>query len=103
MALSFLAVLSVTGFGTAYQMPTITGIIRGGGDAKFVLVNDLVSIWGIVIPTSLLGAFVFRWPPVVILACLNADQVFKCGAAFVKVNRFRWMKKLTRSSPAEET
>ena len=103
MALSFLAVLSVTGFGTAYQMPTITGIIRGGGDAKFVLVNDLVSIWGIVIPTSLLGAFVFRWPPVVILACLNADQVFKCGAAFVKVNRFRWMKKLTRPSPAEET
>jgi Na+-driven multidrug efflux pump len=96
MALDFLLVLCVTGFGTAYQMPVSTGIVRGGGDAKFVMINDLISIWGIVIPMSLLAAFVFKWPPVVVIACLNADQVFKCGAAFIKVNRYRWMKKLTR-------
>ena len=97
MALDFLLVLCITGFGTAYQMPVSTGIVRGGGDAKFVMINDLISIWGIVIPVSLLAAFVFKWPPVVVIACLNADQVFKCGAAFVKVNRYRWMKKLTRA------
>ena len=96
MALDFILVLCVTGFGTAYQMPVATGIIRGGGDAKFVMINDLISIWGIVIPVSLLAAFVFEWPPVVVIACLNADQVFKCGAACIKVNRYRWMKKLTR-------
>ena len=96
MALDFLAVLCVTGFGTAYQMPVATGIIRGGGDAKFVLINDLISIWGIVLPVSCLAAFVFKLPPVVVIACLNADQVFKCGAAGIKVNRYTWMKKLTR-------
>ena len=96
MALDFLAVLCVTGFGTAYQMPVATGIIRGGGDAKFVLINDLISIWGIVLPVSFLAAFVFKWPPVAVIACLNADQVFKCGAAGIKVNRYTWMKKLTR-------
>jgi putative MATE family efflux protein len=97
MALDFILVLCVTGFGTAYQMPVSTGIVRGGGDAKFVLINDLISIWGIVIPLSVLAAFVFKWPPVAVIACLNADQVFKCGAAFIKVNRYRWMKKLTRA------
>lgn len=96
MALDFILVLCVTGFGTAYQMPVATGIIRGGGDARFVLINDLISIWGIVIPVSLLAAFVFKLPPVVVIACLNADQVFKCGAACIKVNRYKWMKKLTR-------
>ena len=96
MALQFITVLCVTGFGTAYQMPVATGIIRGGGDAKFVLINDLISIWGIVLPVSFLAAFVFKWPPVVVIACLNADQVFKCGASGIKVNRYRWMKKLTR-------
>ena len=101
MALDFILVLCVTGFGTAYQMPVATGIIRGGGDARFVLVNDLVSIWGIVLPVSLLAAFVFKWPPVAVIACLNADQVFKCGAAFVKVNRYKWMKKLTRGEGKE--
>jgi putative MATE family efflux protein len=101
MALDFILVLCVTGFGTAYQMPVATGIIRGGGDAKFVMVNDLISIWGIVIPVSLLAAFVFEFPPVVVIACLNADQVFKCGAACIKVNRYKWMKKLTRAEGKE--
>lgn len=103
MALDFILVLCVTGFGTAYQMPVATGIIRGGGDAKFVMVNDLISIWGIVIPVSLLAAFVFEFPPVVVIACLNADQVFKCGAACIKVNRYRWMKKLTRAEGAAKS
>ena len=95
LANGFLLVLSVTGIGTAYQMPTNTGIVRGGGDAKYVLRMDLISIWCIVLPVSFLAAFVFKWHPVVVIACLNADQVFKCIPAIIKVNRYNWMKKLT--------
>ena len=95
LANGFLTVLSVTAVGTAYQMPTNTGIVRGGGDAKYVLRMDLISIWGIVLPLSFLAAFVFRWHPVAVIACLNADQVFKSIPAVIKCNRFRWIKKLT--------
>ena len=95
MANSFLLVFCVTGFGMSYQMPTLTGIVRGGGDTRFVLINDLISIWGIVLPVSALAAFVFHWPPVAVVICLNSDQVFKCGAACVRCNRYRWIKKLT--------
>ena len=77
LANGFLIVLSVTGMGTAYQMPTNTGIIRGGGDSKYVPILDLISIWVIVLPLSFLAAFVFEWHPVAVIACLNADQVFK--------------------------
>ena len=96
MANSFLLVFCVTGFGMSYQMPTQTGIIRGGGDTRFVLINDLISIWGIVLPVSALAAFVLHWPPVAVVICLNADQVFKCGAASIHCNRYRWIKKLTK-------
>ncbi len=96
LANSFLLVFCVTGFGMSYQMPTQTGIIRGGGDTRFVLINDLISIWGIVLPVSALAAFVFHWPPVAVVICLNADQVFKCGAASIHCNRYRWIKKLTQ-------
>lgn len=96
LAADFILVLCFTGFGTAYEMPTIIGLIRGGGDAKFVFWNDLISIWGIVIPLSLLAAFVFKWSPVAVICCLNADQVFKCIPGCIKVNRYHWMKKLTR-------
>lgn len=95
LADEFLLVMCVTGTGMAYQMPVNTGIVRGGGDAKYILRLDIISIWCIVLPVSFLAAFVFHWPPVAVIACLNADQVFKCIPAVIKVNRFNWMKKLT--------
>lgn len=94
LAKAFILVLCVTGFGTAYQMPVLTGIVRGGGDSKFILYNDLISIWGIVLPLSYLAAFVWHLPPTAVVFLLNSDQIFKCGAAAIKVNRFRWMKKI---------
>ena len=96
MANNFILVLCFTGMGTAYEMPVITGIIRGGGDSKFVFINDLISIWGIVLPLSFLAAFVWKWDPAIVLLCLNSDQVFKCAAAAIKANRYTWIKKLTR-------
>ena len=98
MAKNFLLVLCITGMGTAYQMPVNIGIVRGGGDSKFVFINDLISIWGIVLPLSFLGAFVFHWDPTVVLLCLNSDQLFKCAAAAIKANRYKWVKKLTRET-----
>ncbi len=92
----FLLVLCVTGFGTAYEMPTLCGIVRSGGDSRFVFLNDLISIFGITLPLSFLAAFVFGWHPAVVVLCLNSDQIFKCGAAFIKANRYTWLRKLTR-------
>lgn len=96
MAEQFILVLCVTCIGTAYEMPVIVGIIRGGGDSKFVFINDLVSIWGIVLPLSFVAAFVLEWEPFVIVFCLNSDQIFKCAAAAIRVNGYKWVKKLTR-------
>lgn len=95
-AKSFLLVLCFTGFGMSYQMPTIIGIVQGGGDGKFVLKNDFISIYCIVLPLSFLAAFVFKWHPVAVVFCLNFDQVFKCIPGFIKVNRYTWIKKLTK-------
>jgi len=96
LANAFILVLCVTGFGTAYEMPVLTGIVRGGGDAAFILKNDIISIWCIVLPLSFLAAFKFGWPPEVVVFCLNFDQLFKCVAAAVKANNYTWIKKLTR-------
>ena len=96
MAEQFILVLCITCIGTAYEMPVITGIIRGGGDSRFVFINDLISIWGIVLPVSFAAAFVFKLEPYMIVFLLNSDQIFKCAAAAIKVNRYKWIKKLTR-------
>ena len=96
MANSFLIILSVICMTMSYQMPTNTGIIRGGGSPNFVVKLDLISIWCIVLPVSFIMAFVVKASPIVVVCCLNADQVFKCIPAFIKVNYGHWAKKLTR-------
>lgn len=98
MTMRMMAVLSVTIVGTAYQMSVLTGIVRAGGATHFVLVNDLIHIWGFVIPSSLLAAFVFRLDPVVVFAILKSDQILKCIVAVITVNRFKWIRNLTRAS-----
>lgn len=97
---AFLMVLSVVCAGMSYQMPVNAGIIKGGGNTGFVLKMDLVSIWCIVVPLSLVMAFVVKASPVVVVCCLNADQVFKCIPAFIMVNYGNWIRKLTRDSGA---
>ena len=96
MANAFMTIQTVTIFTMSYQMPVNTGIIRGGGDTGYIFKLDLISIVGIVLPLSLLAAFVWHMSPVAVTIFLNSDQVFKCIPAFIRVNRYKWVKKLTR-------
>lgn len=98
LANTFILVLCVTVIGTAYQMATLTGIVSGGGDTKFVLYNDIIFMWLIVLPIASLSAFIFKWPVLATFIVLKSDQILKCGVAVVKVNRYTWIKKLTRDS-----
>lgn len=88
----FMTVLCITVIGTSYQMPALSGIIRAGGDTGFVFKNDLVFMWGIVLPSSFAAAFLLGLDPVIVFVCLKSDQVLKCIVAAVKVNRFRWIR-----------
>ena len=96
LALQFLTVLSVSVCGTSYQVAVLTGIVRGGGDTRFVLFNDMIFMWGLVIPSAALSAFVFHFPPLIVFCCLKADQILKCFVAVVKVNRYTWIRELAR-------
>ena len=96
LAVQFITVLSFTVVGTSYQCACLTGIVTGGGDTKFVLINDLIHQWLIVIPAAFLSAFVFHGPLWVTFLCLKSDQVLKCFVALFKVNRYRWVRVLTR-------
>jgi len=96
LALQFMAVLSVTVIGTSYQMTCLAGIVSGGGDTRFVLINDLIFQWGVILPLSALAAFVWHLPPLWVFIFLKSDQILKCFVAVVKVNRFKWIRDLTK-------
>lgn len=96
LADQLMLVMSVVMVGMSYQMPVSSGIIRGGGDTRYGFFANLISTWGIVIPLSLAGAFVWRLPVIQVVMLLQSDQIFKAVPAFFWYNSFRWVRKLTR-------
>lgn len=97
LANTFFTLQSIVIMTMSYQMPVNIGIIRGGGDTKYVMILDFISIWLIVMPLSLYAAFGLKASAAVVVGCLNSDQVFKCIPAAIYVNFCNWQKKLTRN------
>ena len=79
----------------SYQMPVNSGVIRGGGDTRFILVIDTICTFTFV-PLAFLGGLVWHWPVIAVIICVNIDQALKCIPAFIRVNTYKWVKKLTR-------
>ena len=79
----------------SYQMPVNAGIIRGGGDVKFIMYLDIVAV-GIFTPLSIMAGLVWHWDPIPVILCMNIDQLLKCIPAFLRVNHYHWVKALTR-------
>ena len=100
-ARALINVLSITTIGTCYQAACLFGLVKSGGDISFVFKNDMIFVFGVVIPSALLASFLGA-PPWVVFACLKCDQILKCFVAVVKINRFDWMKNLTRESRENE-
>ena len=89
----FLTILPFTFVGMSYEVPN-NAVLKAGGSTKSVVKMNLISIWLIVIPLSLLAAFVFHASPAIVVILLNSDQVFKCLPSWYLVNRTNWIRKL---------
>lgn len=91
----YINVLSVTIVGTCYQAACLFGLVKSGGDISFVFKNDFLFVFLVVLPSAIL-ATILHAPAWVVFACLKCDQILKCFVAVVKINRYDWMKNLTR-------
>lgn len=92
----FLMIYCVVMLFMSYQMPTNMGIIRGAGNTKYMMRLDLICVYGIVLPLSFFMAFIVEASPIVVVICLNIDQVLKCFPGFITVNYRSWIKKLAQ-------
>ncbi|OON92647.1 MAG: MATE family efflux transporter [Epulopiscium sp. Nele67-Bin001] len=72
------------------------GMLRAGGDAKFVLVNDVIFMWLITIPLGFVSAFVWGLPIVAVFYIIRMDEVLKVSTATYRLFSWKWINNLTR-------
>ena len=74
----------------------IASIFRCGGDTRYGVRLDLLSMWGITVPLGLISAFVLKLPPLTVYTILCIDEVSKFPFALFHYKGGSWNRNLTR-------
>ena len=83
--------------GISLNTMLICGIFRAGGDVRYGLICDTISMWGYAVPVGLLCAFVFKLPEMWVYFILCLDEFVKLPVNFWYYGKRRWLKNITRS------
>ena len=73
------------------------GVLRAGGDTKFLMVGDILFLWVASIPLGALAGLVFHWSSFWIYTMLKIDQIIKCVWCFFRLRSGKWLKKIRKA------
>ena len=80
--------------GRSINTTTIGGIFSAGGDTKFGMICDGVTMWCFIVPIGALCAFQLELPVLVTYFVLNLDEIIKLPAVYVHYKKYKWVKKI---------
>ena len=80
---------------------TIVGILRGGGDTRFCMVAEIITLWCVATPLALIGSLL-RLPVPLVLILMKSDEPLKSLVAVIRINKNKWIKSLARDFNREE-
>lgn len=81
--------------GKSINSMTIGGIFPAGGDTKFGLKCDAVTMWCFAVPLGYIAAFVLKLPVLMVYFVLNLDELVKLPAVFKHYRQYKWLNNLT--------
>lgn len=97
---AMLCVCSYYIIGKSVNSTVIAGIFCAGGDTKFGMICDAITMWLIVVPIGAFSAFVLKLPVMAVYVLLNIDEIIKLPAVYHHYKKYRWLKDLTRQADA---
>ena len=89
-------VMSYFVIGQAYNTTMVVGVFRAGGDTRFGLALDVISMWCCSILLGAIAAFVLKWSVPVVYIILMSDEVLKVPFTTWRYKTRVWLKNVTR-------
>lgn len=86
--------VGVTSFFTLSGAVVAKGVLRGGGDTRFLMVADVLFLWCLSVPLGYLAGIMWNWPPFWIFFSLRADHILKMLWCVFRLKSGKWMKKI---------
>ncbi len=82
--------------GNSLNSTVISGIFPSGGDTRFGMVCDVITLWCVVVPMGLIGAFVLKLPVIAVAFILTLDEFVKIPAVYHHYMKYKWVKNITK-------
>lgn len=96
LAKEMLLVAAVIVLFISYGGTCIIGILRGGGDAKFSLLIEIIALWGVSVPLGYIAGLWLQLPIVVVFALFKSDEIVKVIFCFFRLRKDKWINEVTR-------
>lgn len=74
----------------------ICGIFRAGGDSRFGLICDIITMWFVMVPAGFIAAFVLKLPPMAVYFILCCDEFVKMPFVIWHYKKGKWLQNITR-------
>lgn len=71
------------------------GVLRGGGDTRFLMVADIIFLWAASVPLGYLIGVVWKAPAFWTYCALKIDEILKCALCFYRLRGGKWIKKIS--------
>ena len=71
------------------------GVLRGGGDTKFLIFADTAFAYIVAAPLGYLGAFVLNFPIWAVYLCLRSDNICKTVVCLWRFATKKWIRNVT--------
>ena len=85
--------------GNSLNSTVISGIFPAGGDTKFGMLCDVITLWVVVVPMGMIGAFVLKLPVLAVAFILTLDEFVKIPAVYRHYMKYKWVRNITRVNP----
>ena len=72
------------------------GVLRGGGDTRFLMMADILFLWIVSIPLGALTGLILHWPAWLVQLFLRADYVIKSLWCIGRLYSGKWIHDVTR-------
>ena len=76
----------------------LDGIFGAGGDAKFDMNTNIIFMWCICVPLSLMAAFWWKLSAPVVFCLCSMDEIIKLPAVFLHYRKYIWLRNITRET-----
>ena len=79
---------------TCLQSVLTKGVLRAGGDTRFLMVADILFLWVASVPLGILCAWILKLSPFFIYLSLRIDVIIKSIWCIGRLKSRKWMKRI---------